>query len=77
LGNFELQFSKDEGNVTDDKVPYYYGFFHFVFAMGSMYFAMLFYWVESASNYAHVGVLLGYPYLVRRCYDVLSLSWAP
>jgi len=42
LGNFELQFSKDEGNVTDDKVPYSYGFFHFVFAMGSMYFAMLF-----------------------------------
>jgi hypothetical protein len=23
-------------------VPYSYGFFHFVFAMGAMYFAMLF-----------------------------------
>ncbi|OAE29459.1 hypothetical protein AXG93_1028s1000 [Marchantia polymorpha subsp. ruderalis] len=27
---------------SEDKVPYGYGFFHFVFAMGAMYFAMLF-----------------------------------
>jgi hypothetical protein len=39
--------------------------------------SLAFYWVESTSNYAKVEVLLGYPYLVRRCYDVLSLSWAP
>lgn len=42
LDSASFSFSKDEGNVTDDKVPYSYGFFHFVFAMGSMYFAMLF-----------------------------------
>ncbi|OEL17870.1 hypothetical protein BAE44_0021111 [Dichanthelium oligosanthes] len=28
--------------VSEDDVPYGYGFFHFVFAMGSMYFGMLF-----------------------------------
>ncbi|KAF8693692.1 hypothetical protein HU200_039108 [Digitaria exilis] len=27
---------------SEDDVPYGYGFFHFVFAMGSMYFGMLF-----------------------------------
>ncbi|KAJ7522045.1 hypothetical protein O6H91_19G080800 [Diphasiastrum complanatum] len=32
---------KDNFNIGDE-VPYGYGFFHFVFAIGSMYFAMLF-----------------------------------
>ncbi|CAM6091506.1 unnamed protein product [Calypogeia fissa] len=32
----------DDGQTEEDKVPYGYGFFHFVFAMGAMYFAMLF-----------------------------------
>jgi len=27
---------------SEDSIPYGYGFFHFVFAMGSMYFGMLF-----------------------------------
>ncbi|CAL9123421.1 unnamed protein product [Musa acuminata var. zebrina] len=36
-----LQFRKTEADLEDD-VPYGYGFFHFVFAMGAMYFAMLF-----------------------------------
>ncbi|KAJ8480219.1 hypothetical protein OPV22_023946 [Ensete ventricosum] len=36
-----LQFRKTEADSEDD-VPYGYGFFHFVFAMGAMYFAMLF-----------------------------------
>ncbi|KAF9616832.1 hypothetical protein IFM89_032682 [Coptis chinensis] len=35
-----FQFRKDEARSEDD-VPYGYGFFHFVFAMGAMYFAML------------------------------------
>ncbi|XP_061993613.1 uncharacterized protein LOC133711520 isoform X1 [Rosa rugosa] len=35
-----LQFKKDETESEDD-VPYGYGFFHFVFATGAMYFAML------------------------------------
>ncbi|MQL95532.1 hypothetical protein Taro_028200 [Colocasia esculenta] len=35
-----FQFKKLEREADD--VPYGYGFFHFVFAMGSMYFAMLF-----------------------------------
>lgn len=35
-----LQFRKDETESEDD-VPYGYGFFHFVFATGAMYFAML------------------------------------
>ncbi|KAK9130858.1 hypothetical protein Sjap_011345 [Stephania japonica] len=35
-----FQFRKDE-KQGDDDVPYGYGFFHFVFAMGAMYFAML------------------------------------
>ncbi|KAK9100864.1 hypothetical protein Scep_024294 [Stephania cephalantha] len=35
-----FQFTKDE-KQRDDDVPYGYGFFHFVFAMGAMYFAML------------------------------------
>ncbi|CAL9102009.1 unnamed protein product [Musa textilis] len=34
-------FRKTEAD-SDDDVPYGYGFFHFVFAMGAMYFAMLF-----------------------------------
>ncbi|KHG16194.1 Serine incorporator 3 [Gossypium arboreum] len=37
---FQLQFSKKEAR-TEDAVPYCYGFFHFVFATGAMYFAML------------------------------------
>lgn len=35
-----FQFRKDETQAEDD-VPYGYGFFHFVFATGTMYFAML------------------------------------
>ncbi|CAA6666278.1 unnamed protein product [Spirodela intermedia] len=35
-----FQFKKTEAEPDD--VPYGYGFFHFVFAMGAMYFAMLF-----------------------------------
>ncbi|WZZ08261.1 hypothetical protein YC2023_094182 [Brassica napus] len=35
-----LQFRKDE-NQEEDAIPYGYGFFHFVFATGAMYFAML------------------------------------
>ncbi|XAR53311.1 hypothetical protein NMG60_11021829 [Bertholletia excelsa] len=35
-----FQFKKDERESEDD-VPYGFGFFHFVFATGSMYFAML------------------------------------
>ncbi|KAI9088082.1 hypothetical protein K1719_030059 [Acacia pycnantha] len=35
-----FQFRKDETPAEDD-VPYGYGFFHFVFATGAMYFAML------------------------------------
>ncbi|XP_034226416.1 probable serine incorporator isoform X1 [Prunus dulcis] len=35
-----FQFRKDETESEDD-VPYGYGFFHFVFATGAMYFAML------------------------------------
>lgn len=35
-----FQFSKKEAR-TEDAVPYGYGFFHFVFATGAMYFAML------------------------------------
>ncbi|XP_042398429.1 probable serine incorporator isoform X1 [Zingiber officinale] len=34
-------FKKTEAE-SEDEVPYGYGFFHFVFAMGAMYFAMLF-----------------------------------
>ncbi|KAJ4847585.1 hypothetical protein Tsubulata_033379 [Turnera subulata] len=37
---FQLQFRKRESRTEDD-VPYGYGFFHFVFATGAMYFAML------------------------------------
>ncbi|KAH7849661.1 hypothetical protein Vadar_021065 [Vaccinium darrowii] len=36
-----FQFRKDEKEAEDD-VPYGFGFFHFVFATGAMYFAMLF-----------------------------------
>ncbi|CAH8261705.1 unnamed protein product [Arabidopsis lyrata] len=39
-----FQFKKDENNQEEeeeDGVPYGYGFFHFVFATGAMYFAML------------------------------------
>ncbi|AEE83267.1 Serinc-domain containing serine and sphingolipid biosynthesis protein [Arabidopsis thaliana] len=35
-----FQFRKDE-NHEEDAIPYGYGFFHFVFATGAMYFAML------------------------------------
>ncbi len=38
-----LQFKKAESEQPeDDDIPYGFGFFHFVFAMGAMYFAMLF-----------------------------------
>ncbi|KAL8167174.1 hypothetical protein V2J09_008673 [Rumex salicifolius] len=36
-----FQFRKDEGREEDD-IPYNYGFFHMVFSLGAMYFAMLF-----------------------------------
>ncbi|XP_057831577.2 uncharacterized protein LOC131042255 isoform X2 [Cryptomeria japonica] len=36
-----FQFRKSDF-LSDDDVPYDYGFFHFVFSMGSMYLAMLF-----------------------------------
>lgn len=36
-----LQFRKDEVEEEDD-IPYKYGFFHMVFSLGAMYFAMLF-----------------------------------
>ena len=42
-----FQFKKDTNNQgeeveeEEDDVPYGYGFFHFVFATGAMYFAML------------------------------------
>jgi hypothetical protein len=34
--------SNDVLALSEDDVPYGYGFFHFVFAVGSMYFGMLF-----------------------------------
>jgi hypothetical protein len=39
---FCTQFKKKEKLLSQDEVPYGYGFFHLVFAMGAMYFAMLF-----------------------------------
>ncbi|XP_047327405.1 probable serine incorporator isoform X2 [Impatiens glandulifera] len=36
-----FQFRKKDTESEDDKVPYGFGFFHFVFATGAMYFAML------------------------------------
>ncbi|KAL1806372.1 hypothetical protein ACET3Z_029440 [Daucus carota] len=36
-----FQFRKNEPQVEDD-IPYQYGFFHLVFSLGAMYFAMLF-----------------------------------
>ncbi|KAF8393327.1 hypothetical protein HHK36_021568 [Tetracentron sinense] len=36
-----FQFRKDDAQAAEDDVPYGYGFFHFVFAMGATYFAML------------------------------------
>lgn len=37
-----LQFRNDEAQQTEDDIPYSYGFFHLVFSLGAMYFAMLF-----------------------------------
>ncbi|KAG2308910.1 hypothetical protein Bca52824_028658 [Brassica carinata] len=39
--SFSFQFRKDEAKEEDD-IPYSYGFFHLVFSLGAMYFAMLF-----------------------------------
>ena len=36
-----MQFRKDEVQMEDD-IPYKYGFFHLIFSLGAMYFAMLF-----------------------------------
>lgn len=36
-----LQLKKSEKATEENDVPYGYGFFHFVFAVGAMYFAML------------------------------------
>ncbi|KAL7105671.1 hypothetical protein ACP275_07G058500 [Erythranthe tilingii] len=37
-----FQFRKDEAQSFEDDIPYSYGFFHLVFSLGAMYFAMLF-----------------------------------
>ncbi|TVU21514.1 hypothetical protein EJB05_31154 [Eragrostis curvula] len=37
-----IQFKKAQSEEEDDDIPYGFGFFHFVFAMGAMYFAMIF-----------------------------------
>lgn len=36
-----FQFRKDDAQLEDD-IPYSYGFFHLIFSLGAMYFAMLF-----------------------------------
>jgi hypothetical protein len=36
-----LQLRKGDKAAEEDDAPYGYGFFHFVFATGAMYFAML------------------------------------
>jgi len=41
ISDRSLQFKKDNTPPAEDDVPYGYGFFHFVFATGAMYFAML------------------------------------
>jgi serine incorporator 1/3 len=47
--NKNTQFKKTEAESEDD-IPYGFGFFHFVFAMGAMYFAMLFIGWNSHQN---------------------------
>ncbi|KAL8483310.1 hypothetical protein ACS0TY_026119 [Phlomoides rotata] len=37
-----FQFRTDEVELGEDDIPYGYGFFHLVFSLGAMYFAMLF-----------------------------------
>jgi hypothetical protein len=37
-----LEFKNAEEDEEDDDIPYGFGFFHLVFAMGAMYFAMIF-----------------------------------
>ncbi|KAL0388277.1 UNVERIFIED_CONTAM: Serine incorporator 2 [Sesamum radiatum] len=37
-----FQFCKNRAQLLEDDVPYSYGFFHLVFSLGAMYFAMLF-----------------------------------
>lgn len=37
-----LKIPRKDGSGADNKTPYSYGYFHFVFATGAMYFAMLF-----------------------------------
>ncbi|KAL0456848.1 UNVERIFIED_CONTAM: Serine incorporator 2 [Sesamum latifolium] len=37
-----FQFRKNGAQLLEDDVPYSYGFFHLVFSLGAMYFAMLF-----------------------------------
>ncbi|KAK6117383.1 hypothetical protein DH2020_048901 [Rehmannia glutinosa] len=37
-----FQFRKDKAQLLEDDIPYSYGFFHLVFSLGAMYFAMLF-----------------------------------
>ncbi|CAA7049439.1 unnamed protein product [Microthlaspi erraticum] len=39
--SFKFEFDKDDDKEEDD-IPYSYGFFHLVFSLGAMYFAMLF-----------------------------------
>ncbi|KAK4406035.1 Serine incorporator 2 [Sesamum angolense] len=36
-----FQFCKNRAQLLEDDVPYSYGFFHLVFSLGAMYFAML------------------------------------
>ncbi|XP_073136622.1 uncharacterized protein [Henckelia pumila] len=37
-----FQFRRDEVQLQEDDIRYHYGFFHLVFSLGAMYFAMLF-----------------------------------
>ncbi|KAL5226529.1 hypothetical protein ABZP36_014794 [Zizania latifolia] len=39
---FQFKKAEEAEQAEDDDIPYGFGFFHFVFAMGAMYFAMLF-----------------------------------
>jgi len=48
-----FNFRKDEVE-PEDGVPYGYGFFHFVFSMGAMYFGMLLIGWNLHQNYAKV-----------------------
>jgi hypothetical protein len=62
-----LQLKKGDKPAEEDDVPYGYGFFHFVFATGAMYFAMLLLgWNShhSMRKYASILYMLCASYLV-------------